>query len=117
MPFDALNKIRYFDSLIAKWLMRHFYFMFFQIILVVIFLFWFVNLFNVIDTTQTLSKDNVLLERILKTQAVNSTIAVSLILLNSFWMLYIFNVIQRMHNFLKDISFSLSRIRHKFNKP
>ena len=110
---DFMNKIRYWDNLTAKWLMRHFYFLFFQIVLVVVFLFWFFNLFNVIDTTTQVPKDH-LLERIAVAQSINLTIIVLLLLLNSFWMLYIFNVIQRLHHILKDIGYNLSRIRYKF---
>lgn len=107
---DFMSKIRYWDNLAAKWLMRHFYFMFFQIVLFVIFLFWFVNMFNVIDTSYQIPKTS-LLERAVMTQSVNAAIIVLLLLLNSFWMLYIFNGIQRLINILKDISYNLNRLR------
>ena len=107
---NFMNKIRYWDNLTAKWLMRHFYFMFFQITLFVIFLFWFVNMFNVIDTTYQVEANSTL-ERAIATQSVNATIIVLLLLLNSFWMLYIFNGMQRMTNILKDISYNISRLR------
>ena len=110
---DFMNRVRYWDNLTAKWLMRHFYFMFFQVVLFAIFFFWFVNLFHVIDTSQQIVKDNVG-EEILKTMSVNMTIIVALLLLNSFWMLYIFNAIQRLHGILKDVSYNLSRLRYKF---
>ena len=106
---NFMNKIRYWDNLTAKWLMRHFYFMFFQIALFIIFLFWFVNMFNVIDVNYQTSKSSVL-ERAIMTQSVNSTIMVLLLLLNSFWMLYIFNGIQRITNLLKDINYNIHRI-------
>ncbi|MCK5012401.1 MAG: hypothetical protein KAS66_01140 [Candidatus Omnitrophica bacterium] len=107
---DFMTKIRYWDNLTAKWLMRHFYFMFFQIVLFVIFLFWFVNMFNVIDTNYQISRTSVL-ERAIMTQSINTTIIVLLLLLNSFWMLYIFNGIQRLMNVLKDISYNINRLR------
>ena len=107
---DLMAKIRYWDNLTAKWLMRHFYFMFFQIVLFVIFLFWFVNMFNVIDTNYQVSKTSVM-ERAIMTQSINVTIIVLLLLLNSFWMLYIFNGIQRLTNILKDISYNINRLR------
>jgi hypothetical protein len=107
---DFMTKIRYWDNLTAKWLMRHFYFMFFQIVLFVIFLFWFVNMFNVIDTNYQISRTSVL-ERAIMTQSINTTIVVLLLLLNSFWMLYIFNGIQRLTNVLKDISYNINRLR------
>lgn len=109
---DFMAKIRYWDNLTAKWLMRHFYFMFFQIVLLIIFLFWFVNMFNVIDTNYQVSKSSVL-ERALMTQSINTTIIVLLLLLNSFWMLYIFNGIQRIMNLLKDINYNINRLRGK----
>ena len=108
---NFLSKIRYWDNLTAKWLMRHFYFMFFQIVLVVIFFVWFVNMFNVLDANYQLSDNSSITERILATQSVNITIVVLLVLLNSFWMLFIFSAIQRIGNLLKDISYHLSRLR------
>ena len=107
---EFMTKIRYWDNLTAKWLMRHFYFMFFQIVLFVIFLFWFVNMFNVIDTNYQISQTSAL-ERAIMTQSINTTIIVLLLLLNSFWMLYIFNGIQRLTNILKDISYNINRLR------
>jgi len=109
---DFMVKIRYWDNLTAKWLMRHFYFMFFQIVLFIIFLFWFVNMFNVIDVNTQASRPSIL-ERATLTQSVNSTIMVLLLLLNSFWMLYIFNGIQRMMNLLKDINYNIHRLLTK----
>lgn len=105
-------KVRYLDNLTAKWLMRHFYFMFFQIALFIIFLFWFVNMFNVIDVNYQASRPSVL-ERAVMTQSVNTTIMALLLLLNSFWMLYVFNGIQRITNLLKDINYNIHRLLTK----
>jgi membrane-associated HD superfamily phosphohydrolase len=107
---NFMSKVRYLDNLVAKWLMRHFYFLFFQIVLMAIFLFWFVNTIQIIDSSLLVSKTSAL-ERILMTQSVNTSIIVLLLLLNSFWMLYIFNGIQRIANLLKDISYYTSRFR------
>ena len=109
---DFMNKVRHWDNLLAKWILRHFYFMFFQIVLVAIFLCWFINLFNVIDTASQANRSN-LIERMLSAQSVNTTIVVFLLLLNSFWMLYIFNGVQRMMSSLRDMSYHLSRLRQK----
>ena len=109
---DLMTTIRYLDNLAAKWLMRHFYFMFFQIALFVIFLFWFVNMFHVIDISYQVSRSSVL-ERAVMTQSINVTIIVLLLLLNSFWMLYIFNGIQRLANLLKDMNYNINRLRDK----
>lgn len=111
-----MNKIRQWDNQAARWIMRHFYFMFFQIILFILFIFWFVNTvhvsFNVADVNQYVQKP-FLLEKLLATQSVNQTIIVILLLLNSFWMLYIFNILQRMITLLKDVNFTLMRIRNR----
>ena len=109
---DFLTKIRYWDNLTAKWLMRHFYFMFFQIVLFVVFLFWFVNMFHVIDASYQMAEAPPV-DRAITTQSVNETIIVLLLLLNSFWMLYIFNGIQRITNVLKDISYNINRLRQQ----
>ena len=109
---DVMVKIRYWDHLTAKWLMRHFYFMFFQIVLFIVFLFWFVNMFNVIDTSFQIAQSSVL-ERAVITQSINTTIMVLLLLLNSFWMLYIFNGIQRLVNLLKDVNYNINHLRNR----
>lgn len=113
---DFMAKIRYWDNQIAKWLMRHFYFMFFQMVLLIIFLFWFVNMFDVIDINQE-SANSSLLERAVISQSVNTTIMVLLLLVNSFWMLYVFNGIQRMMNLLKDINYNIHRLNSKSRNP
>ena len=105
---DFMNSVRYWDNLAAKWLMRHFYFTFFQIVLVVVFVFWFINLFNTIDINVSVAPTN-LTQKILISQSVNSTIIVFLLLLNSFWLLFMFNTLQRLLSALKDINFNLSR--------
>lgn len=107
---DYIQKLKYIDHLTARWLMRHFYFTFFQLVLLVIFVFWFRNLLSVIDINLHQS-DKTFVEAILTTQNVNSTIIVVLLLLNSFWMLYILNAMQRFANLLKDVSYNINRLR------
>lgn len=106
-----MNKVRQWDNQVARWMMRHFYFIFFQIVLVVFFFFWFVNLFSVIDAIQAGKVS--LLEHISRTSLIYSSIIVFLLLLNSFWVLYMFNTMIRMHNTLKDISYNIGRLRRK----
>ena len=109
---DLLNKIRQWDNLTVKWMLRHFYFLFFEIVLVVIFLISFVNTLNVVDLqSQPSSSSSV--EQGVRIQAVNSAILIFLMILNSFWMLFIFNVLQRFINLLKDISFALNKMRYR----
>jgi len=107
---DFMNKVRHWDNVTAKWMMRHFYVLFFQIVLVFVFVFWFANIFNVIDASYNIAKSDVV-EKLKITSNVNLAIIALLVLLNSFWMLFMFNAIIRITNLLKDISFTLLRIR------
>jgi hypothetical protein len=107
---DFMNKIRQWDNHMAKWMMQHFYFLFFQILLVLVFFIWFTNLIGVINATLFTPLANPA-EKLLATQSINTTIIVFLMLLNSFWILYIFNSLMRMHGTLKDLSFHMSRMR------
>jgi hypothetical protein len=109
-----LNKVRYWDNMVANWITRHFYTLFFQIILVIIFLVWFVNLFSVIDLSVQIPKANTT-ERILMSQSINSTILVFLLILNSFWILFIFNGIIRLRTLLRDINYNINRMRTEKN--
>ncbi|MCA9405324.1 MAG: hypothetical protein KC684_02215 [Candidatus Omnitrophica bacterium] len=104
-----MNKIRHLDNVTARWIMKHFYLLFFQIVLFIIFLFWFVNMFGVIDVATDSS--NNLTEKALAAQSVNTTIIVFLLLLNSFWMLYMFSYVQRIFGILKDLNFNVNRLR------
>jgi len=109
---DFMNKVRYWDNLIAKWLMRHFYFMFFQIVLVIILGFWLTNTVQVIDASFQTSGASPF-ERLAVSQSINTSIIVLLMILNSFWLLYVFNGIQRIRNVLKDVNFNISKLRYK----
>jgi len=111
MPYkDFMNKVRYWDNLTARWILRHFYFMFFQIVLVVAFLIWFVTTINVIDLGFQI-KESSINDRFSMILSVNSLILVFLVLLNSFWLLFLFNGMQRMIGILKDMSYNISRLR------
>lgn len=115
MKFSSLmSKVRHFDNIVSKWLMRHFYFLFFQIILVAVFIFWFANVFKIIDF-ERIPKTS-LTEHLLVTQTSSLNIIVLLMIINSFWMLYMFNCIMRIMYTQKDMSYTLSRMRHQ-NKP
>ena len=105
---DFMTKIRYVDNQVARWIMRHFYFMFFQAVLLVIFLFWFVNVFKVIDANYQVANTD-LNAKIQVSQLINSTLLVFLMILNSFWLLFIFNIQQRIFNVLKDLNFIMNR--------
>ena len=109
MPFnDMMNKVRQWDNRAAQWMIRHFYILFFEIILVVIFIGVFVNALKVIDVAIDIHKND-LIERLLLVQSVNTLLIAVLLLFNSFWLLYIFGGLLRIRNLLKNIDFSLSR--------
>ncbi|MCK5581186.1 MAG: hypothetical protein KAJ18_07920 [Candidatus Omnitrophica bacterium] len=113
MPFkDFMTKVRHFDNLCARWMMRHFYIVFFEFVLVFIFFIFFFNILRNIDLAAQITTDN-LTEKLLLQQSTNTLIIIVLLLLNSFWMLYIFNGMNRLRIILKDISFALSRRRQQ----
>jgi hypothetical protein len=111
---DFMSKVRHLDNMTAKWIMRHFYATFFQGVLLLIFLVWFVNMFKVIDAAyQTPRLD--LTNRLMVGQSINLTLIVFLMLLNTFWLLYMFTNIQRITNILKDLTYHLSRSNRREN--
>lgn len=105
-----ISKIRHWDNQMAKWMMRHFYFIFFQAVLLIIFFFWFVNMFSVLSVSFDIEKTDKV-HRMLISQSINTTIIVLLMLLNSFWTLYMFNTLLRMHSVLKDVAYNINRLR------
>lgn len=107
---DFMNKVRHWDNYIAKWMMRHFYILFFQMVLVAIFVLWFINVFNVINISFHADELN-LTDKILNAQSVNLCIAVFLLLLNSFWILFMFSSLQRLVNLIKELNYQLVRYR------
>ena len=111
---DFMNKVRYWDNLCARWMMRHFYIMFFEFVLVILFFMFFFNNIIGVDLPAPVDGTNNV-ETILMQQATNTRIIVVLMLLNSFWMLYIFNGMNRLRVILKEISFTLSRRRVQNN--
>jgi hypothetical protein len=112
---DFMGKVRYWDNHFARWMMRHFYILFFEFVLVIIF-FWF--LFTLLHSIDTASRvpENDITQQLLLTQSTTTMIIALLLLVNSFWMLYIFNHMDRLRSILKDISFNLSRRKHN-NTP
>ena len=107
---DVMNKIRYWDNLSAKWIIRHFYILFFEIVLIAIFIIFFFNITQLLDFMFDVQRDD-LVQRLLLTDSINSSIIVLLLLLNSFWMLYLFSTLLRIQGTLKDVSFQLGRRR------
>ena len=107
---DFMNKVRQWDNRTAQWVMRHFYILFFEIILVAIFIGMFVNAIKLIDIGIDIRKTDIV-ERLLLNQSVNTLLITILLLFNSFWLLYIFSGMIRLRNLLKDIDANLSRRR------
>ena len=107
---DFMNKVRQWDNRSAQWMMKHFYMLFFEFILVGVFVFFFMNTFKVIDASDQISKFDPV-SNLLLAQTTNTSLIVILLLFNSFWMLYIFNSILRLRGVLKNIEYNLSRKR------
>jgi succinate dehydrogenase/fumarate reductase cytochrome b subunit len=105
-----MNKIRQWDNICARWMMRHFYIIFFEFVLVIIFFVFFFNTLHSIDISTHISTDNTV-EQILMQQVTNTHIIIVLLLLNSFWTLFIFNGLNRIRLLLKDIGYGLTRRR------
>lgn len=105
---EFMNKIRQVDNRCARWMMRHFYTMFFQVVLVVIFFFFFVNTIQHIIVSEQIEPNN-MTQTILAQHSTNLLLIVFLMLLNSFWMLFIFNSMDRLRIILKDINYTLMR--------
>jgi len=108
---DFMGRVRSLDNQMSRWIVRHFYILFFEVILVVIFIAIFVITIKVIDISVAVPRDNTV-ERLLLMQSVNSIIIVFLLLLNSFWMLYMFNAIIRMRGSLREINFNILKRRN-----
>ena len=109
---DFLAKVRHLDNLAAKWMMRHFYWTFFQFVLIVIFIFWFKDTFDLIDASTDVSSKSTI-ERLVLTQSINVSLITVLTILNSFWMLFMFNGFQGFRNLLKDIRDNTQRMRYR----
>ena len=104
---DFMARVRYWDNRTAKWMIRHFYLLFFEVILVFIFVGLFAIVVQVIEVGSEIK--NIPLERLFFLETVVSILIAVLVLLNSFWMLYIFNELIRTRSSLKEIGFLLTR--------
>ncbi len=108
---DLMNKVRQWDNRMSQWIIRHFYILFFEAILVAIFVAVFINTIKIIDVSDVLDKHNVI-ERLMMAQTTNTLLIVILLLFNSFWMLYIFSSLLRLRSLLRNIDFNLSHRRN-----
>jgi hypothetical protein len=109
---NFMTRIRQWDNNVARWMMRHFYIMFFEFVLVLIFFIFIFSTFRTIDISANVPVKNTT-EQLLLQQSVNQLIIIILMLLNSFWMLFIFSGINRLRGALRDISYNLMRQKNK----
>ena len=107
---DFMNKVRHWDNRSVMWINRHFYMLFFEFVLVIIFIAFFVNTLKTVDLSMDVAGGNTI-ERLLFNQSVFTLLIVILLLFNSFWTLYIFNSILRLRSILKNIEYALTRRR------
>lgn len=105
---NFMNTVRQWDTQAHRWVMRHFYILFFEFVLVVIFFVFILSSKRTIDLAHDAVANNIM-EQLLIQQSTGTHIIILLMLLNSFWMLYMFSEISRLKVILKDISFYQSR--------
>ena len=107
---DLLNKVKQWDYRASQWMGRHFYIILFEAILVIIFLFAFINALKILNTSFGVQKNNVT-EQLLLAQSFNSMLIVMLLILISLGILNIINSNSRFRNVLKNIEFNLNKRR------
>lgn len=107
---EFMAKVRYLDRTCARWMLRHFYIIFFEFVLVIIFFMFLFNTFHSLDLATRAARAD-LTTQLLSQKSINNLLITILILLNSFWMLYIFNEITRIRVVLKEISYNLLKIK------
>jgi hypothetical protein len=105
---DFMNTLRKMDKRSSQWFVRHFYVIFFEIILVIVFFLFFVLTINVLNTAAD-AQSRTAVEQLLVNQSLIGLLCLFLLLLNSFWILFMFSGILRQSNILKNIDFNLSR--------
>ena len=105
-----MNQVRQWDNRSNQWFVRHFYVLFFEMILIVAFVVFFILSLNTINTTADIAKIS-LTERLLLNQNYLGLLIVFLMLLNSFWMLFMFSGMLKIRSVLKNMDFNLARRR------
>jgi ABC-type bacteriocin/lantibiotic exporter with double-glycine peptidase domain len=105
---EFTNKLRQWDVKTNQWFFRHFYLLFFQVILVIAFVFFFVIAINIINVAPDVDRGTIV-EKLLLSQSVSNLLIVFLLLLNSFWMLFMLASVFRVRAILKNLDFNLSR--------
>lgn len=109
MSFNNLmNTIRQIDNRSNQWFVRHFYVLFFEIILVGVFVVFFILNIKTINIASDIHNPTAV-ELLLINQNNISLVLIFLLLLNSFWMLFMFSGLLKIRGVLKNIDFNLSR--------
>ncbi|MBF0504715.1 MAG: hypothetical protein HQL14_06385 [Candidatus Omnitrophica bacterium] len=112
---NFMSRVKQWDNRAAQWMSRHFYIILFEAILAVIFIMAFINALRILDSSFDIHKDAVI-DRLLLSQSINTTLIVMLLLLISLGVLNIINTNSRLRGTLKNIEFNLSR-RRSDHKP
>ena len=107
---DVMNKVKQWDNRAAQWMSRHFYIILFEAILVIIFIFAFINVFKILNVSFDIQKYSVT-DQLLFTQSLNSTLIVMLLILISLGILNIINSNSRLRGVLKNIEFNVCKRR------
>ena len=107
---DFMSKVRQWDNRSNQWFVRHFYVLFFEIILVAAFVTFFVLTVNTINMSHDIRTNDITV-KILFQQNIIGLMLVFLAILNSFWMLFMFSGLLKVRNVLKNMDFNLSRRR------
>jgi uncharacterized BrkB/YihY/UPF0761 family membrane protein len=105
---DFMNLVRQWDHKTNQRFFRHFYILFFEVILVAVFIMFFANTIGVVNLTSDINPNSVI-EKLLLSQNTQGTMIVFLLLLNSFWMLFLLAGLLKIRSVLKNIDFHLSR--------
>ena len=106
-----INKLRQWDAKANQWFFRHFYLLFFQVILVIAFVIFFGLTLNLITLSPAVDRSD-LLDRLLLSQNASTLLIAFLLILNSFWMLFMLTSLFRIRSVLKNVDFNLSRRRN-----
>ncbi|MBF0593495.1 MAG: hypothetical protein HQL22_00855 [Candidatus Omnitrophica bacterium] len=116
MNFNSfMNSVRQWDNRSSQWFIRHFYVLFFEMILIGAFVVFFILTINTINITADIQRNSIG-ERLLVNQNYLGLLLVFLMLVNSFWMLFMFAGMLKIRNVLKNMDFNLSR-RNNDRRP
>ncbi|MDE1921171.1 MAG: hypothetical protein KGJ09_07070 [Candidatus Omnitrophica bacterium] len=108
---DLLYKIRQWDNRAGQWMGRHFYIIFFQIILFIIFILAFIIGLKIIYTGFDVPQNDIVAQLLL-VQDYGTILAIMLLILISLGVLNLINHNARLRGTIKNIEYNLSRRRN-----